>query len=952
MIFTKRIRALALLCAATLLFSACGGGGGSSDTTSSGSIDTPGSTDPTGTSSTTAEGTEQMTESEQISIDIELPGDDVLTLPLLSLGTTPDHTDGIGGAYLPSLEGTAAAGTPVIGELTDMTYPNETLAIVGDNLKGAGFVIWTEGKLKAVEPFRTDVNKAQVLIPSDMTKSTTILWPYNDNGFGTPVRINAPDVYFFDPANLTAGESEQLVNFYGSGLFIEGYTPVVYVKYADNSTELAEIVEANPYKLTVKVKKAADKASCEFYLHNGTGGAYGWSKAQSLSVTTSTILPANELPIFKVSDYDAIPNDGKDDLAGIRRAIFAASGVGGGVIVFDKGEYTLSSTLIITAAFPKGLYFKGAGIGTYDPSSKLDHDKYNERGLSGDYTLLRFHDHTKAPNILIQVKTSNVFFTDMTINSADTGHAHAYGVFIGGENISFDTVRFVRTDLRDFAPASSQLATATALEIDNYSKNITVKNCEFHIKASAINIGNIEGIWPWGFFDSSRTVRNTRIIDCDFYGYAGPYTAPDGRKPSGDLGEISRALTGFNLEGLVFENNTVQGYDRKNNKLMVRTIYLMATCEKTYIANNTISGVGNTDTSGFDLNTGEQILIHGNDFTGGIFNVTESSGNTVTVRTDNINNSGVGPYESPTNAGSYVYNGLDKGNKGALYVYSGKGVGQTRTVVGYKVEKDRIIFELEEPFAVMPDETSIVDLISYSEQNIIYKNNIKNEEVIKANGLKTGGVLLFFQNAYNVIAENEFANLSFGVAINTRFKGPCMWNTVRDNSFSGITEKAPHAAQGGDSTYNAAAFCVSVVANSAQGWDDYNAYYTVGNVFRNNTVENCDFAVELTTNRWHRNPAWYQYFGEEKGAAMNIVENNTFTKVGSGILMGNPDYWSLLRNNEFTFATRPGFQRQQYIYEQSPVNFKVLVIENNTVRNDPSGTANIGGGQSTDVDLG
>ena len=941
------VRSLALLCTATLLLGSCGGEG------------TGVGTGTTMESQTTVGGTEtgDDTTEEPTSVEIELPAS-VDRLPALTVGALTEVTDGLGGKGLPNMEGEVGADVPIISEISEMTYPNETLAIAGHNLTGSSLIIWTEGSLKAVEPLRTDSTKIQATIPKDMTKSTTIVWPFNENGIGAPIRLNAPDIYWCDPAALYHGVAGQEIRFFGSGLFIEGHTPIVAVKYDNGTVETLEITDANPYQLKAKLKQdLSGVQTCTFYVHNGTGGAYGWSKAVTVAVEDNTILPADQLPVFKVDDYGAVADDHQDDLNAINAAIAAAFRAGGGVVEFGKGEYNISSTLIVSHQCPKGLYFKGAGKGDYDFASKLDPNEYEKRGISGDYTVLRFLDPAKMPRIFVQIMAPNVTFRDMTVIGGDNGHPHCFTFFVNGQNITFDSVRMIKADLRDFADSSSQLATGTNIEIDNYAKNITIVNCEFHQQASAINVGNIEGIWPWGYFDSERTVRNTRIMGCDFYGYAGPYTAPDGRKPSGDLGEISRALTGFNLEGLIFENNTVQGFDRDNDYVMVRSIYVGSACEKLYIANNKMTNVGNTPTTGFDLNTGEQILFHGNDFTGGIFNVTECDGKTVTVRTDNIrlfNDNGklINPYETSTNAGSYVFSGLDKGDKGSLYIYSGKGVGQTRTVVGYQTLDDRIIFELEEPFTVDPDSTSIVDLLSHTEKNIIYKNTIANDKLIKADGLKTGGVLFFFQCGYNIVAENEMKNLSFGVSVNARFKGPCMWNTVRDNTLSGISEARRDAMQGGDSTYNAAFFCVSVVRNSPEGWDDYDAWYTVGNVFRNNTCRDGDVPVELTTNRWNRsNSEWHTYFGEEKGAAMSIVENNTFTDVATGVLIGNPDYWSLIRNNVFDYDSRPGYKKQACVFEQMQSNFYLLYMENDVVKSDANKTFAPNGGQSMPIAL-
>lgn len=49
--------------------------------------------------------------------------------------------------------------------------------------------------------------------------------------------------------------------------------------------------------------------------------------------------------VFKVSDFGALPDDQKDDRAGIEKAIKAAGKNGGGIVLFDKGRYLVNTTM-------------------------------------------------------------------------------------------------------------------------------------------------------------------------------------------------------------------------------------------------------------------------------------------------------------------------------------------------------------------------------------------------------------------------------------------------------------------------------------------------------------------------------------------------------------------------------------------------------------------------------
>lgn len=858
-----------------------------------------------------------------------------------------------GGAELPAIGTEAAQGAPVFSDFTDLTYPDETLAMTGDGLEGATLLVWAEGEMSEVQPLRTDNSKLQAVVPADMEKSMMIVWPQNDKGVGSPVRVNAPEIWWSDQSTLQPEKAGGEIRFFGSSLSIEGKTPVVYAVHENEETETLEVVDANPYQIRAKYpSKLTDGSRCKFYIHNGTGGDYGWSDAYLLNTAARTTSPVEDLPVFNVEEYGAVADDGQDDTAAIQNALSDARKQDGGVIVFGQGEYNISRPIEISDKYPNGLILRGAGEGDYDFKSTLSPSEYEARGVSGTYTLIRFSDPKLIPQYMLNVSGNHVTVENMTINGADDGLPKKFNVFLSGEDITLRNVRLIKSDVRDFQTSgNADYVSTTNLEIDNYSKDITVENCEFHTRASAISIGNIEGIWPWGYFDSSRTVKNVHVLGCDFYGYTSPYTHPSGQgagngQPGGDEGEISRGVTAVNMDGAIFEDCTFQSYDRENCKLLVRSFYIGLGTKNTYIANNNIHDVGNITASGYDKNTGEQILFHGQDAIGGIFNVSQTEGEQLTVRTDNIqlrdeNGNEIKPADTTTNAGSQVFSGFDKGTWGAVYVCGGKGAGQVRTVLSYDIQEDSITFTLEEPFAVEPDETSIITLTAPFTQNTVYHNTIANDEPTLEEGLKTGGVLLFYENYKNIIAENEIRNMAFGVAINSTFKMPSLWNTVRDNTMSGITELHKDAAQGGDSTLDASFFCDSVRGNAGEsaGWDEYNVWYTVGNVFRNNDCSDGDTAGELTTNRWNKNnPGLETYYGEEKGNTMSIIENNTYTNVAQGISVGNPAYWSLIRNNTFTFKEKEGYTAEEVINANPWTNFKLLYIVDDQVEMDANDT--------------
>lgn len=859
-----------------------------------------------------------------------------------------------GGKSLPEMQKEPDEGAPVISGVTDLTYPDETLTISGENLTGASLILWTEGQLRAVEPLRADNTKLQAVVPPDLEKSMILVWPQNDSGIGRPLKVNAPAVWWTDRGTLLAGQPRQEIRFFGKSLSIDGRAPVVVGEYGNGERELLDVRDANPYEIRAELRTNLPAGiSCTFYVHNGTGGEYGWSAPITLETAENPVFPEEALPVVRVENYGAVADDGLDDSDAIRRAIDAAAQLGGAVLQFGQGEYNVSQTIEIPDCFPKGLYIRGVGTGEYDFGSTLLPGEYEHRGLDGTFTAVRFLDPAHVPENTIRIQGDHIVLKDLTVYGAE-GHVDGYSMAYGhtvasyGSHILFDHVRMIKADLRDFnTNPAARLMCSNHIFVAGGSQDIQILRCEFHTKACAIWINHYEGEDQSVLFDDSTQVRHVRIADCDFYGYTSPYTHPDGRKPIADEGEVSRGITAMNCDSVIVEHCRFQGFDQAHCRVLTRTMYIPISANHMYIANNWMHNVGSTPETGFDGNTGEQILFHGGMHLGGIYNVLHNEGTALTVRTDNIqvkdeNGCYIRPDTTITNAGSRIQEGLKKGKRGMAYICAGKGVGQIRQIDGYEIREGEVVFHLAEPWITEPDETSIVIETAPFRENIVFRNTIMKDKPTLAQGYKSGGVLMFFDSYSNIIAENDIRNLAFGVALNTAFKAPLLWNTVRDNAFSGIQEAYKDAMQGGDSTRNSTFFCESVVGNAGEnaGWDTYNIWYTVGNVFRNNRCCNGDTAAELATNRWHRlhNSGLEDYHGEEKGNALTVLENNTFKEVADGVLVGNPAYWSLIRNNVFVMKDKAGYAAKAVHNEHPMTNFKLLCIENNQVTEDANHT--------------
>lgn len=862
----------------------------------------------------------------------------------------------IGGEKLPELSKKAASSAPAFGEISQSVYPDETFSAVGENLDGAAVYIWAEGELRRVEPLRCDNTKMQVTVPSDMKKSMMIVWPEKNGTLGSPLRVNYPDIFWADRDEMYDKGEKQEICFYGQGLYIDGFEPKVYVKYDNGEMEKLEILEKNPYKIKAELPKELPRGrKCDIYIHNGSGGDYGWSEPWSIKVTAKDFADYEELPVLAADDFGTVPNDGGDDSIGFKQAVARAKELGGAVIKLSPGEYNISESIDISGYFEKGIVFEGAGMGEYDMASRLESDDAEHRGISSDYTVIRFISPDKVPNNIIDCRANNASVKNMTLISGDYGEKTSkFNMWVKGRNITLDSIRMIKFDLRDLNPDNSApLGTTGNMMIDNLSDTIKILNCDFHSQAACISVFYNQGIYGWGEFSDDYRIKNIKIDGCNFYGYAtNSYKRLTALGRSQQAGESSAAVRASGCERVSIENCTMQGYDREHAKTLTRTLYVAQGGRKFYAANNIQHNVGKHTSSDADGNTGEQWLFHGGDAPG-IFDVSYASGKNITLRKDNISlyDYGGSAYNAATtldNSGSKIPRGMPLGSCYFAYIISGKGAGQYRSVTE-TAEKDLTVdITVDKPWNITPDETSIICIISMFTDNIIYNNKIVNDEKVLAMDTKSGGALFFFSAANNIIAGNDFKNVVFGVGTNFRFKMPSLWMSFRDNKLSGMRELHKDARQGGDTTTNAT-FMFEVGGSNLGGtgpYDDYNALYAVGNAFRNNECSDGDVAAELAVNRWHRLRAvgledWYSKDGSDKGATMTTIENNTFTDVSEGIEIGNSAFWTLVRNNKFSSWTpKEGYKQEEIVYEHPKSNFRLLYIKDNTVVGDVNETLN------------
>lgn len=870
--------------------------------------------------------------------DITYPGD--IYVPEINIEEADYET-------MPDIGGAAASYAPIIGESADTVYPDETLSVTGEGLAGARLMIWSDGEMRTVTPLRSDNTKLQAVIPKDFKRSMMIVWPIKDGRVGECIRVNAPKLKWADSEYLYSEEEGELC-LYGTNLCIGENTAAVYLKPDGGEYVIPDILESNPYKIRVKIPKIYTEGNAKIYVHNGTGGKYGFSECININIRKRNTAQVQSLPVIYADDFGAAANDGADDYAAINSAVERAYEIGGAIVKLGEGEYNISREISLCENdIP--VVIKGEGSGEYDKISDLSSSEWGIRGISGKHTSLAFTSKTDLPMYMIRLG-NNKGISDISLFGGDDGNTDSSGlsntvVNINGVNTFIKGTRIIKYDLRDFNEyEKSSYGVGTCVFAERGSKYINIDACEFHCYGTAIYMPSVQYVYGWGWYSDEWSAEYVKINGCSFYGYGNkPYLKNDT-----STFNATAAMSFSNICRISVEGCTMQSFDRENGYILCRTMYVGGSGENMYIANNRIINAGPHPSAECDGNMGEQFLFHGVGTGGSIFNISECSGTRLKLRKDNIKTTDDGGNKinrisSMDNSGSEIARGMNLGTKWMAYITAGKGRGQYRRIMSCIDSDDSAELILEREWSIEPDENSVILLFAPYNGITIYKNTINNRQLLQR-GYKSGAVLFFFDAADNVVAENDFNNVVFGVAFNTSFKQPVLYNRVRDNKMSGMREIYNGAMQGGDTTVHAAFFAENGGSNAGQegDYDSYNAWYTVGNSFVGNECSDGDFAAEQTIRPWHKrigkkkSEAWY---GEEKGQMMLVFENNTFSGVSDGLDIGNSASWTLDRNNSYTFTSKDGYSSCETVFEDSEEKLRYMKIREDELVSDVCGTA-------------
>jgi len=802
-----------------------------------------------------------------------------------------------GGAALPEFIGHASSDAPQISAISDMTFADETMIITGHGLEGSLIKVWFEGQLKDLRPDRTADDRMQACAPKDWPASTMLIWPVRAGVAGAPIRMNAATVWWCWPRQArTGGPGPGEILLFGKNLRFESSEPLVWLKGSTTGAKL-EVVEGDLYHIAARLPASLPPGTYQLRAHNGTGGPMGWSEPVPIEITGHA--PPASGRVFAVDDFGAKADDGKDDTAGIQKAVGEAIGAGGGTVRFSVGSYDVSQAIELPEG-GGGVDLIGAGMGNYDATT---------HSVTGG-TLMRSALDAPPPKCMLHIGRRFTSVKGMTLLCGHAGIVRAIHdrnapsqvvVRLTGHNAELEKVRMVMPDLRPRVPAEErkdlQIFDAALHIIAPGPAHISVRDCEFHSAGSGIEIGALQRGHTDGGYPDLGT-EYVRIEDCIFRGCSpGFYKEPTNPRAYGTMGIFNEGIQIPNGKRIIIRGCDFAGADRRGGKMIGRSICVYNTSvRELYIANNRSHDVGMVCPRQDRLvNQGEQILFHFRYPHGGYFDVMGAGQSDVTVDPADSRNSGkiASPHMASDRAGSRVLDEVGSNDHWILFVSAGKGVGQYRVVTGTIREPDRIVLKVSPGWRVVPDRASRVTLTTAFRRNIIANNAIDAGFIDPR--CKVSGVLFWFNAFENIIAGNQLRNLGYGVGFNSSFRNPCGWNMSRGNLMENMGGMAVECSE--PSFY----FDTCRVAGGPSGPlfkpdSDVVGWYSVGNIARSNRGRAAACAAFLhaaTTDQGSRGLPVEQ----RGGVLMPVLENNHFTGVGRGIVVNRGTVWPVLRGN-------------------------------------------------------
>lgn len=332
------------------------------------------------------------------------------------------------------------------------------------------------------------------VMPSAWGTEVTVVWMRNAGGdWSAPYVVNLPEPWWIDaPPGQTARLYGRLLASNRLGCLVarqgDKLTRVEWVNYEDTG------YFSNPYRVGIRAGSGG-----EVWLHNGSGGDYGWVKVGSVP-GPAPVRTAPGPATLLLRDFGA-KGDGSDATAAFEKALAAAAGKPtGAVIVLEAGLYPISRCLPV----PPGCSLRGAGAGATtiisrgmpnSPGFPTELEKWEVKGMPNDW--YPFVKHTTP---LLWLKT-NSSLSDLAVeNRGDEGVC----VLVANPGQSCDNISIrncrIRNQVQGARVDRGYNPSYGCIWVPNKSRNLLIADNTLETVSSALTI--------LGRADRAKIVRN------------------------------------------------------------------------------------------------------------------------------------------------------------------------------------------------------------------------------------------------------------------------------------------------------------------------------------------------------------------------------------------------------------------------------------------------------------
>ena len=306
--------------------------------------------------------------------------------------------------------------------------------------------------------------------------SVQAIWVRTPGGISDAVVVNRPIAWWSTPEFPEPGGDLRIFGknldcLYGAGrsaMLRDAGGKLMTVEWGTRY-QLAYDSRLTPaYEFELSLPANLPAGNYELFLHNGSGGDWGWSEPHQI-VVRSPLTPASR--IVKAAECGVIPDDGADAGPAIQRAMDELASAGGGRLQLGPGTFLLKQTLRV----PAGVTLQGNG----EQSTRLT--MHSSAGFNAGFTNLTgksrpvFLDKKLDPLVAL---ANQCGLEQLTVQ----GGSKTICAFIGGQGaagqVSLQEVEFINRETI-WHPSGEYGFNGNCVVLSGPIDGLQITNCRF-----------------------------------------------------------------------------------------------------------------------------------------------------------------------------------------------------------------------------------------------------------------------------------------------------------------------------------------------------------------------------------------------------------------------------------------------------------------------------------------